>query len=233
MSLSSQLLPAGAARTGLSQESIGLLHRRGLSEEQVDQFEALLMSATEKLSADQTAKQVLAGLSAADMQLLQRATSLADPIHIESLSDEGAINLLAQPDKTGMVDLNNDGVVEIGKAKTLAYPPLNAPVGVHEAWERATANLSEADVMMLQFHMATANGIELGTHLPKPSGLSPEQEWSTAGWQALLEKMRSALDFSVSMDGWTRTNRIQQDFYNRFEHELASMSPQESNSRPA
>ncbi|WP_421863850.1 hypothetical protein [Motiliproteus sp.] len=232
MSIPSQFSTVNLAQPGLSQKSVSLLQRRGLSAVQVDQFEALLVSANQKLSADQTAKQVLAGFSADQIKLLQQATSLADPIRIDSLSDEGAINLLAQPDKTGMVDLNNDGVVEIGKAKTLAYPPLNAPAGVHQAWEKATANLSEADVMMLQFHMATANGIELGTHLPKPSGLSPEQEWSTAGWQSLLEKMRSALDFSVSMDGWTRTHRVQQDFYNRFEQELASMSPQKSNSQP-
>lgn len=230
MSLFSQMPSSNAIRGGLSQESIGLLHRRGLSDQQVDQFEALLQSANEKLSTEKSAKQVLAEFSIDEMKLLQRATSLAEPIQIDALSDEGAINLLAQPDKTGMVDLNNDGVVEIGKAKTLTYPPLNAPAGVHEAWNQATANLSEADKMMLQFHMATANGIELGTHLPKPSGLSPEQEWSIAGWQAMLEKMRSALDFSVSMDGWTRTNRVRQDFFNRFEQELALLTPQASKS---
>lgn len=117
-----------------------------------------------------------------------------------------AINLLAQPDKTGMVDLNNGGLVEVGKARLMTFTPVNAPLGVKQAWGSATAN-----------------GIHLGSHAPVASELSQEQQWSTQGWHALLEKLRSTLDFSVSMGGWTRTNRVRQDFFNKFENELANM----------
>lgn len=213
--------------TSLSTKSVSLLQVRGLSNQQVDDYAALLDKARAQLDDTASAKQVLSGLSADEMKLLQKATSLAQTISVGSLSNEGAMNLLAQPDKTDMVDLNNDGIVEVGVARMMTFPPVNAPASVKAAWDKATANLSESDKMQLEFHMITANGIELGSNRPKASTQSPEEQWSTAGWQQLLDKMRSALDFSVSMDGWTRTNMLRQDFYNKFEKELADMPPQQ------
>lgn len=206
----------------LSSESVSLLQLRGLSALQVDDFSALLNQANQRLEQDVTAKQVLSDMSGDELKLLQQATSLANPISVGSLSNEGAINLLAQPDKTGMVDLNNDGIVEIGKARMITFPPLNAPTSVHEAWDKATENMAEGDKMIMQLHMHTAvYGFQI-EGFPSKEPLSPEAQWSENGWQQLLATLRSALEFSVGMDGWTRGNVVRQDFYDRFENELKS-----------
>lgn len=206
----------------LSSESVSLLQVRGLSGQQVDDFTELLNKANDQLEQDRSAKQVLSDMSGDELALLQKATSLAETINVSSLNNEGAINLLAQPDKTGMVDLNNDGLVEIGKAKMITFPPLNAPPSVHEAWDKATENMAEGDKMIMQLHMHTAvYGFQI-EGFPTKEPLSPEAQWSETGWQQLLATLHSALEFSVGMDGWTRGNVVRQDFYDRFENELKS-----------
>ncbi|WP_432472943.1 hypothetical protein [Amphritea sp. HPY] len=204
----------------LSSESVSLLRVRGLSVQQVDDFSELLNKAHQQQSQDRSAKQVLAEMSGDELALLQKATSLASNINVSSLSNEGAINLLAQPDKTGMVDLNNDGVVEIGIAKMVTFPPVNAPDSVHQAWDKATENMAEGDKMIMQLHMhTTVYGFQI-EGLPTKEPISPEAQWSETGWQQLLATLRSALEFSVGIDGWTRMNVVRQDFYDRFEGEL-------------
>jgi len=204
----------------LSSKSVSLLQVRGLTGQQVDDFTELLNKANQQLEQDRSAKQVLSDMSGDELALLQKATSLADSINVSSLSNEGAVNLLAQPDKTGMVDLNNDGLVEIGKAKMVTFPPLNAPHSIHAAWEKATKNMAEGDKMIMQLHMHTAvYGFQIEGQ-PTKQPLSPEAQWSETGWQQLLATLRSSLEFSVGMDGWTRMNVVRQDFYDRFEGEL-------------
>ena len=204
----------------LSGESLKLLQLRGLSDQQVDDFSALLERANSQLEEATSAKQVLTDMSPEELKLLQQATSLAKPIQVDSLSNEGATNLLAQPDKTGMVDLNNDGIVELGIGKMVTFPPVNAPESVHQAWDSATKNMPEGDKMTLQLHMHIATyGIQI-EGAPSKAALPPEQQWSPTGWQKLLAELKGALDFSVSMDGWTRTNLVRQDFFNKFENEL-------------
>ncbi|WP_210395140.1 hypothetical protein [Motiliproteus sediminis] len=204
----------------LSASSIDLLQQRGLSDQQVQAFGTLLNKAAEQLNGEQSARQVLSNMSPDEINLVQKATGLVDPIRPSTLSDEGAINLLAQPDKTGMVDLNNDGIVEVGIGKMITFPPVNAPASVHQAWEKATAQLSEGDKMTMQLHMHSATyGIRIDGVATKQA-LPPEEQWSSAGWQKLLESVRAGLDFAVSMDGWTRTNLLRQDFFNKFENEL-------------
>ncbi|MEH6652442.1 MAG: hypothetical protein V7707_20695 [Motiliproteus sp.] len=207
--------------TGLSTESVNLLQRRGLSGQQVEDFATLLDKARDQREQNISAKQVLSKLSAEEMKLLQQATSLANPIQVNTLSNEGATNLLAQPDKTGMVDLNNDGIVEVGIGKMITFPPVNAPAHVQDAWDKATENMSEGDKMTMQLHMHIATYGAQIDGISTKAPLSPEQQWSPEGWQKLLEEVRGALDFSVSMDGWTRTNLVRQDFFDKFENQLS------------
>ncbi|PCJ31969.1 MAG: hypothetical protein COA99_16755, partial [Moraxellaceae bacterium] len=154
---------------------------------------------------------------------------LADPIQVSALSKEGAMNLLAQPDKTNMVDLNNDGIVEIGIAKMMTFPPVNAPAEVHQAWEEATAGMSEGDKMIMQLtmhHQVYGVNIEGITNNPV---LSPEDQWSSDGWQQLIARGRAALEFAVSIDGWTRYNQVTREFYDNFELALSSTNETAAN----
>lgn len=211
----------------LSAESVKLLQVRGLSNEQVNDFSDLLNKANSQLDEQASAKQVLAGMSSQELELLRKATSLADPIKIDSLSTEGAINLLAQPDKTGMVDLNNDGLVEVGAARMMTFPPVNAPANVHQAWQDATEGMSMVDKMSIELRMHhLVYGFNIIEGQPTKPILAPEAQWSMAGWQKLLADARSALEFSVSMDGWTRHHLLEQGVYDRFDEALSNMGTQ-------
>ncbi len=206
--------------SALSTESIELLKVRGQSDQQVSDFSALLAQSNEQLKQNVSAKEVLTTLSTEELNLIQTSAGLADQIWVSGLSDEGARNLLTQPDRSGMVDLNNDGIVEVGLSRTLQFPPVNAPSSVHQAWEEATTGMDESDkiTLQLQMHMSVY-GTQIDG-LPQQEPLPSEQQWSTSGWQQLLSDVRAGLEFKVAHEGWTRYSLVQQEFYNRFERAL-------------
>jgi len=98
---------------------------------------------SDKQNTHLTAREYLAMLSAQQLRVLQQEHRLADAININELSDEGAENLfVAWGDKRHYQDLNNDGIVEIGKGKTFIFPPPNAPAAVKDAWDKTVANMT-------------------------------------------------------------------------------------------
>jgi len=205
----------------MSSESVSLLQKRGLSGQQVNDFSALLYKSQEQ-QTELSAKQVLADMSQDELRLLQKATSLAEPINVSTLSQEGAINLLAQPDRTGMVDLNNDGIVEIGAARSISFPPINAPENVHKAWEKATEGLSEGDKLHMELSMhISIYGVEIDGQSTKQA-LSPEQQWSKEGVKQWLATGRAGIEFDVNLNGWTRWNILKQDFFDKFEKAMGN-----------
>jgi len=206
--------------SNLSNESVGLLQMRGRSDQQIVDFSALLEEASIQLEQDVSAKDVLSGLTATELKMIQKSVGLAERIDVDSLSNEAAINLFAQPDKTGMVDLNNDGLVEIGAAKMITFPPVNAPESVQQAWDEATEGMSVQDKMTMQLHMHTMTyGIQIEGVQTQPA-LSPDEQWSDEGIEQLFKNLKSALEFSVSLDGWDRFNLVKNDFYDKFEKAL-------------
>ncbi|KEA65615.1 hypothetical protein ADIMK_0137 [Marinobacterium lacunae] len=192
-----------------------------MTDTEVDAFQLLLNEAqTEKESSGESAKSVLEQMSAEELALLQKANSLAERINVGGLSEEGAANLLAQPDFSDRVDLNNDGIVEVGAAKNIVFPPVNAPDHVKAAWEEATAGMDESDTMMLQLHMhLSVYGVQ-ADGLPSSTPLSPEEQWSSGGIEKLFDTLRSALDFRVGLEGWTEHNKMLLGLYSRFEQAL-------------
>lgn len=206
----------------ISTKSIDILKLRGLTDQQVTNFAELLDKAKAKQENNVSAKQILSSMSNTELQLIQKASSLADPIQVSKLSKEGAMNLFAQPDRSGMVDLNNDGIVEVGEAKGLMFPPVNAPSAVKDAWEKATQGLSEQEKLMLEIH-----AYDLTYGLTINDGLGKEQvpvseQWSVEGIKQWFIKARDTLEFSVQHQGWTKHNLLLKDFYNNFEAALAT-----------
>jgi hypothetical protein len=62
-----------------------------------------------------------------------------------------------------------------------------------------------------------------GIHIdgvPTQQASSPEDQWSKKGLEQLMENLKSALEFSVSLDGWDRFNLVKNDFYDKFEEAL-------------
>ena len=201
--------------TQFSNTSVNILRVRELDKQDISGFADILRQANEQ---NESAKDFLRSLSPDELRLVQRANSIADPIQIDSLSTEGAENLLSQPDGSDLVDLNNDGIIEVGAAKTFRFPPVNAPASVKAAWEKATAGLSELDKSRLELTMhdlvyGLNSGIP-GTEQKTP--LPPEQQWNSANIRVLEDYARSNLEFRVGYQGWTPYNQQLQDFYNNF-----------------
>jgi hypothetical protein len=168
-------------------------------------------------------------MSIEDLMLLQKANSLAEPINVSAYSKEGAVNLLSQPDKSDKVDLNNDGIVEIGAAKTIIFPLVNAPNGVTLAWGKATERIGEGDKMIIEMsiHMAIF-GLNINGVMNKPA-VDPVKQWGEAGIENLFNKLRGGLEFAVNMDGWSKHNLMLKSFYDNFEYTLNSTSAIEKN----
>ena len=95
-----------------------------------------------------SAKDFLTTLQPDELAVLQKASHLADPIDIYKISEEGARNLLAKGDATKYVDLNNDGITEIGAAKDFIFPPPNSPQAVKDAWGKVSANMTSEERML-------------------------------------------------------------------------------------
>lgn len=206
----------------LSGDSISLLQLRGRTADDITSFSAVLMDAQARLSDNESAKEVLSSMSKQDLQQVQHAAGLVDRIQVASLSNEGALNLLSQPDKSDMVDLNNDGLVEVGVSRAIVFPPVNAPNSVKAAWDDATQGMTEQDKLVMELHMHTA---VYGVHMDGISSkdaLPPSEQWSDKGVEQLFDQLKSALAFAVSLDGWTSFNQTKRDFYESFEYALAS-----------
>ncbi len=210
------------ASLDLTQDSLNILKLRGLSTQQINDFADLLGRSHQKIDNGSSAKNVLSEMTRDELKLIQKATCLAEHIKVNVLSAEGAQNLLAQPDRSNMVDIGNDGIVEVGAARTISFPPVNAPDSVKIAWETATEGMSFADkaIFELQMHLHVY-GIDI-PGIPKKTPLSPDQQWSKQGQMDLIEQARSALKFAVSRDGWTSRHLLERDFYNDFEKALST-----------
>ncbi|ALS98160.1 hypothetical protein [Lacimicrobium alkaliphilum] len=212
-----------------SDRSITLLNRRQLSQDEIQQFGALLEQAR---SESGSAKQRLLAMSPEQLALLQKANSLADPINPRGLSEEGAANLLSQPDHSDKVDLNNDGIVEVGLARSIIFPPVNAPEHVKIAWDKATEGMSEMEKGLQGFHMHLAiYGIQI-EGMPQKPVLPPEQQWGQQGVAQFFGLLRGNLEFRVSREGWTEQNRELKTLYDRFEDQLNAI-PATSNQAAA
>ncbi|EAQ81461.1 hypothetical protein [Blastopirellula marina] len=93
----------------------------------------------------------LQGLSKDELQTIQHVQRLADPIRVDSLNEEGALNLLIPP--PAQVDLNFDGLTQSGKGLGIRFPDSRTPKSAADAWEAATADLSPQEKMHYELQM--------------------------------------------------------------------------------
>lgn len=98
----------------------------------------------------------VSSLSEGELKALQYTQGLAGRIDPAALSHEGALNLLLPPSHSQ--DTNNDALMETGTAKKWDFPPRNAPMNVHNAWQESMEGLSFEEQML-------ASGKFLGTML--------------------------------------------------------------------
>ncbi|WP_236621384.1 hypothetical protein [Rhodopirellula sallentina] len=96
-------------------------------------------------------KSFLNTLSTDELKTVQNVHWLADSIDVNSLTEEGALNLLIPP--AAQVDLNRDGLTQSGLAYGIRFPDSTTPKPVADAFDAATAGLSEMDRSLHVLHM--------------------------------------------------------------------------------
>lgn len=115
----------------------------------------------------------LKSLSSQEQGVVQRVHCLAAPINPGTMSKEGAYNLLL-PDGY-QVDLNHDGMQEVGAAKTIGFPPLDAPEKVKHAWLASTRDMDGGDMLTYQLTMhIMLYGISINDN--QPAALAPTDQ---------------------------------------------------------
>lgn len=131
--------------TQLTDRSIDLMDRRGITAEQKDAFLSILNKVGEQTDKSNP-RDVLLSLAAGELALLSEIHGLADTAVVARLDAEGAYNLLQQPGS--YADLNNDGFVRVGEGWSWTFPPPNASQNVKDAWAELTAGMTEMESML-------------------------------------------------------------------------------------
>jgi len=136
----------------------------------------------------------LKSLSPQERSIVQRAHSLANSIDPSTMSKEGAYNLLL-PDGY-QVDFNHDGIQEVGAARTITFPPVDAPEQLRQAWQTATQNMDEKDRALYQMRMHT---MIYGIHID-------DQPGRTLAAADQIDSCRLGLDKSLAWLEYTKAS---------------------------
>jgi len=92
------------------------------------------------------AKSFLNDLSESEMQTLKQYAGMAQNIDTDTLSSEGAYNLLMHDYEK--YDFNGDGITQIGEAKGISLVPSSMPNDVREAYIKAMNTLNDEDKLL-------------------------------------------------------------------------------------
>lgn len=188
---------------------------RGVSTESQAVYSAVLNKAYSAGGID-NARQFLATLSALEMDAVRQNHSLAEPIDTASLSEEGAANLLLPEGYS--VDLNRDGIDEVGAARTMHFPPRDAPAEFREAWFQATAGMDEGSMMTYGLMMHDA---VYGMQIDGQSQGSPYAVDSLDSYRRIISNYLASLEANKGFlaDGQYARDK---DFFSRLQALLAA-----------
>ncbi|TWU51795.1 hypothetical protein [Rubripirellula reticaptiva] len=166
-------------------------------------------------------KSFLKSLSEDELKAVQNAHWLADGIQVDSLTEEGALNLLIPP--AAQVDLNRDGLTQSGAAYGIRFPDSTTPATVTAAWEQATDGMPFEQRMIYELEMklpvlfanfiTDADGRVVSSRAPgHPDFVNPmtADDYSyvkvTQDWMEHLDYFKNQIDpdrYARDMDFWT------------------------------
>jgi hypothetical protein len=197
-----------------SAKALDLMQRRQVSADEIDTFEQILA----KTANHADAKQALRDLSPSEREVLRKVHSLAQPIQVGTLTNEGAANLLLAPGSQR--DFNNDGLLTTGAAHSFAFPPENAPASFKKAWEKATEGKSILDVPT---HMVFAVGLaNLGREPGDPNWVNP---YASADFDYVgkVEQIIDSIEYQynnhmMSLEQYQKNRQ----FYNKLRDEMSA-----------
>ena len=111
-----------------------------------ENFETIYNKANSQNINISSAKEFLNSLSDEELKTLQNYTRLADNIDVDTLSNEGAYNLLVHHYEK--YDFNNDGIVEDGIAKGISLIPQSLSNDEKKAMVETYNSMDFKDIMM-------------------------------------------------------------------------------------
>lgn len=145
-----------------------------------------------KRESNTDAKDFLTKLDSKELYELQKSNHLADKINVQTLSEEGAENLFLAPiDQNKTVDLNNDGIVEIGAAKMVIFPPPNASENVKAAWKETCKAMTPEQKKAIEFQFIVEQ-IEKNTYM-KSDGTWGVHYPNDGGWVNIFGSSDAAM----------------------------------------
>lgn len=177
-----------------------VLSMRGLDEATLTKA-ADLWGAARDAVAEGRALAHLKTLDAASLAVLQHAASLADPVSVSALSEEGAENLLLAP--TEAIDRDHDGLVERGIGRTVAFPPPDAAPELRAAWEKTVDGLGEDQALMLVADLAFPKLLSLqgeGSHMS-------DYAKADFNWSDWIARLKEGVLFSAPYNTAEATRR--------------------------
>ena len=191
--------PDLSAPFALSQDDRQVLSMRGMSEGQQDAVSSLYAKARAAVQGGQ-GRGFLASLDTQSLALLQQAASLAVSVNVSTLTEEGAENLLLAP--TEAVDLNSDGMIEVGAALTSSFPPVNASPELRAAWEKTASGMNERDAMTLSFKLS-------GASMSLDGGSIKARDFSgDFDWNGYMQNLIASNDMSKPYNSLEQYQRI-------------------------
>ncbi|MCJ8345392.1 hypothetical protein MJH12_07620 [bacterium] len=211
-----------------TKESQFRLKHRNFNPSEEEQFSFIFQNAQEQMDQGVSAKNILKSMSNQNKELIQRYRSLADSIdNIDQLSKEGATNLLKQHGNE--VDFNNDAIVEVGKAKTFIFPPVNSSKKVKDAWTETTKDmtmkerlLAEAPFLAMSFSANVIydhKGTPTGVKEPGSPGYTNPFTTPNFSWKSTIEQIQSHYEDFKSHYTPKQYNDVM-DLMNRFNQNL-------------
>lgn len=175
---------------------------RGVSAESQATYAAVLNKAYSSGGFD-NARQFLGTLSARELEAVRQNHCLANPIDTAALSEEGAENLLLPEGYS--VDLNHDGIDEVGIARTAHFPPDDAPAEFREAWFQATAGMDEGMMMTYGLMM---HGAVYGMQIDGQTRPAPYADDDIASYRSIIRNYLASLE---STRGWLAEGQYERD----------------------
>lgn len=187
----------------LGKEHVDRSVNAGIGIDNQARFAAVLNKAYASDAMDDPQKFLLS-LSMQEMEALRINHGLADTIHVGGLSSEGASNLLLP--RGYSLDLNNDGLEEIGAARTMSFPPRDAPAEFVGKWREIAADMDPGDEMMYVFEMHHAI---YGFHLDGQPAREPPATDQMSTYRSAIQNLLENVEVSkrYNTEEWYDRNK--------------------------
>lgn len=188
--------------------------REGKTAEDLKRDYKAILSRAYRESGYQAPLAFLQNLSPEELKTVQQVQHLADSIQPTGLSEEAALNLLIPP--AAQVDSNADGFTSVGRAQTVRFPDSRTPAKVRDAWEEATASLTEGDKLMYVLQISRIGLItETENDYPTPAVSVDSFEQKANQWLEYLDYFKA----QIPLEQYERDHRFWTEFRTALQRE--------------